>query len=127
MKPSPADEPLWSIEQVAEYLDIPVETLRFWRKNRGGPPSFRLGNHVRYRPEAVRAFVADRERTDHLARDVGATKYDDFHDRRFGAAVPPQGSGRDRNTRGGRADPGPSAAGAAVRARRSTPHGPPAA
>ncbi len=36
---------------------IPVKTLYAWRHNGEGPPSVRVGRHVRYRPELVQAWV----------------------------------------------------------------------
>jgi hypothetical protein len=61
MRPLPAGasapfEPLWSIDQTAAYLKIPVETLRTWRKHRTGPTAGRIGRHLRYDPAAVRAW-----------------------------------------------------------------------
>jgi len=53
-------ESLWSIDQVAAYLKIPVQTLRTWRKRRTGPPAARIGKHLRYAPARVRAWVARR-------------------------------------------------------------------
>ena len=50
-------EQLWSIEQTAEYLALSTKTLYGWRCRKYGPPSYRLGNKVRYRPEEVRAWV----------------------------------------------------------------------
>lgn len=50
-------EQLWSIEQVADYLALSPKTLYGWRCRKYGPPGYRLGNKVRYRPEEVRAWV----------------------------------------------------------------------
>jgi len=53
-------ESLWSIDQVAAYLKVPVQTLRTWRKHRTGPRAARIGKHLRYDPAHVRAWVAQR-------------------------------------------------------------------
>jgi predicted DNA-binding transcriptional regulator AlpA len=50
-------EQLWSIDQVAQYLALSTKTLYGWRCRKYGPPSYRLGNKVRYRPEEVRSWV----------------------------------------------------------------------
>ena len=50
-------EQLWSVEQTAEYLSLSVKTLYGWRGRKYGPPSYRIGNVVRYRPGEVRAWV----------------------------------------------------------------------
>jgi predicted DNA-binding transcriptional regulator AlpA len=53
-------EQLWSVEQTAEYLSLSVKTLYGWRGRRYGPPSYRIGNLVRYRPGEVHAGVDER-------------------------------------------------------------------
>ena len=50
-------EHLWSIDQVATYLAMSPQTLYGWRRRKYGPPSYRLGNKIRYRPDEVRAWV----------------------------------------------------------------------
>ena len=50
-------ERLWTVEDVSEYLGVPVETLYAWRKRRKGPPASRIGRHLRYEPADVRAYV----------------------------------------------------------------------
>jgi hypothetical protein len=53
----PADVHCWSVEDLSLYLDIPVQTLYRWRRYRCGPPSHRLGRHLRYLPEEVFAWL----------------------------------------------------------------------
>jgi excisionase family DNA binding protein len=50
-------ERLWTVDDVSEYLGVPVETLYAWRKRRKGPPASRIGKHLRYEPADVRAYV----------------------------------------------------------------------
>ena len=50
---------LWSIEDVARYLRIPVGTLYQWRHRRKGPRASKVGRHLRYDPAEVRAWFAD--------------------------------------------------------------------
>jgi predicted DNA-binding transcriptional regulator AlpA len=52
------EDRLWSIEDVSYYLGVPVGTLYYWRCRGQGPSSSRLGRHVRYRADDVRAWVA---------------------------------------------------------------------
>lgn len=54
------DDRLWSVEDVSYFLTVPVATLYYWRCQGVGPESSRLGRHVRYRAEDVRAWVAGR-------------------------------------------------------------------
>jgi hypothetical protein len=50
-------EPLWTIEDVAAYLRVPVQTLYQWRRKSIGPPAKKCGRHLRYDPVAVRSWV----------------------------------------------------------------------
>jgi excisionase family DNA binding protein len=54
-------ESLWDVEEVSEFLQIPVGTLYQWRHRRTGPRSFKVGRHLRYDPADVRAWLADQE------------------------------------------------------------------
>ena len=57
-KAEEADE-LWSIEDVARFLRIPVGTLYQWRHRHKGPRASKVGRHLRYDPAEVRAWFAD--------------------------------------------------------------------
>ena len=56
----PETPQLWSVVEVSEYLGVPVQTLYYWRKSRTGPPAARVGKHLRYDPDAVRAWVREK-------------------------------------------------------------------
>jgi excisionase family DNA binding protein len=47
---------LWSVRDVAHYLGVSVHTVYFWRSEGIGPASRKIGKHVRYRPDDVRAW-----------------------------------------------------------------------
>jgi predicted DNA-binding transcriptional regulator AlpA len=49
--------------EIAALFDVPLETVYQWRKKRTGPPGFRVGKHLRYDPEAVRAWTHERMAT----------------------------------------------------------------
>jgi len=51
---------LLTIEDLAEYLGVPVATLYAWRYRRQGPPGFRVGRYVRFRRSDVEAWIEDR-------------------------------------------------------------------
>lgn len=51
------EDRLWSVQDVAYYLSIPVQTVYSWRSAGHGPPGRRVGKRVRYRAEDVRAWV----------------------------------------------------------------------
>lgn len=48
--------PLWGIEEVAGYLDVPVNTVYAWRCKGYGPKGRKVGKYVRYRPADVEAW-----------------------------------------------------------------------
>lgn len=50
---------LLTVQELAEYLDVPVATLYQWRYRREGPPGFRVGRHVRYRWRDVQEWIED--------------------------------------------------------------------
>ena len=50
-------EPLMTISDVAAYLVVSEHTLYYWRCKNIGPPSIRVGRHVRYRRDAVDAWL----------------------------------------------------------------------
>ncbi|WP_381793747.1 helix-turn-helix transcriptional regulator [Streptomyces niveus] len=43
---------------LADLLGVPLETIYQWRRKDTGPRGFRVGRHIRYDPEDVRAWVA---------------------------------------------------------------------
>lgn len=48
---------LWSVQDVSEYLAVPVRTVYGWRSAGTGPPARRVGKRLRYRPQDVVAWV----------------------------------------------------------------------
>lgn len=52
-------ERLLSVDEVAEFLGIPVATLYQWRHKGAGPAAYRVGRHLRYEPAMVRAWLKD--------------------------------------------------------------------
>jgi excisionase family DNA binding protein len=51
-------EPLLSIEALAEYLDVPVATIRDWRSDGKGPCAIRVGGRVRFAVSDVLTWLA---------------------------------------------------------------------
>ena len=47
---------LWTPTDVATYLGVPIPTLYQWRRRGFGPPSRRVGRHLRYEATAVQAW-----------------------------------------------------------------------
>lgn len=53
-------ERLLSVEELADYLEVPVKTIYTWRHRNTGPKGFRAGKHLRFRWGDVQAWVAER-------------------------------------------------------------------
>jgi hypothetical protein len=56
MKPE-SIAPLWSVQEVSNFLQVPVQTSTLGGSRGGGPPARRVGKHLRYRPEDVIRWV----------------------------------------------------------------------
>ncbi len=52
------EDRLWSVQDVSEYLGVPVHSIYAWRSAGTGPPGRRVGKRLRYRPQDVRDWVA---------------------------------------------------------------------
>lgn len=48
---------LMTVEEVAGFLCIPVNTLYQWRHKGTGPTAFRVGRFLRYDPDDVRVWL----------------------------------------------------------------------
>lgn len=57
---SMSSEPLLTEREAAEYLNIPSETLRYYRWQGTGPRFIKIGRYVRYRPSDVEAWLVER-------------------------------------------------------------------
>ena len=52
-------EPLLSIEALAEYLEVPVTTIRDWRTDGKGPCAIKVGGRVRFATSDVLAWLEE--------------------------------------------------------------------
>jgi excisionase family DNA binding protein len=52
-----------TLEEAADYLRRPVDTLRYWRKLGRGPKAARVGRGLLYRKAELDRFVQERETT----------------------------------------------------------------
>lgn len=50
-------ERLRTPEETAEYLGVPLATLYQWRYRHTGPPSLKVGRHLRYRASDLEAWL----------------------------------------------------------------------
>ncbi len=53
---------LWTIDEVADYLGVPRQTVYRWRTSGYGPAGFRVGKHLRWRASTVIAWTLELER-----------------------------------------------------------------
>lgn len=52
--PRPMPPRLWTVNETAEFLGIPVSTLYYWSyRGEGGPRILRIGRSLRYNPYDV--------------------------------------------------------------------------
>lgn len=61
-------EKLLSVEDVADFLGVPVNTLYQWRHKGTGPTAFRVGRFLRYDPAEVRTWLTTNAEVTHGAR-----------------------------------------------------------
>ena len=52
---------LWTAKETAAYLQIPKATLYQWRYLGIGPKAGRVGRHLRYDPEDVKAWFRNQQ------------------------------------------------------------------
>ncbi len=52
-------ERLLSVQELADYLEVPVKTIYTWRHRNTGPRGFRVGKHLRFRWHDIEAWLAD--------------------------------------------------------------------
>jgi DNA-binding transcriptional MerR regulator len=47
---------LWTVDDVSEYLGVPVKTLYQWKWRGQGPPVRKVGKYLRYDATKVRSW-----------------------------------------------------------------------
>jgi excisionase family DNA binding protein len=57
-------EPLLTLDDLAEYLQIPKRTIYAWRYRREGPTAIRVGGHLRYRQSDVVDWLNEQRQCD---------------------------------------------------------------
>jgi excisionase family DNA binding protein len=48
---------LLTTRELAELLQLPLQTIYRWRVEGSGPPGYRVGRHIRYDPSDVVAWL----------------------------------------------------------------------
>lgn len=51
---------LLTVQDLADYLGVPVATIYTWRHRGHGPPGFRVGRHLRFRTSDVTHWISQR-------------------------------------------------------------------
>jgi excisionase family DNA binding protein len=57
-------EPLIGVEELAEYLDVPVKTLYEWHQAGRGPCAVRVGRRLRYLVSDVHSWLVTQRTAD---------------------------------------------------------------
>ena len=47
-------------DEASIFINMPLKTLAFWREKGDGPPFSRVGRHVRYHIDDLRAWMRER-------------------------------------------------------------------
>jgi excisionase family DNA binding protein len=72
---------LLTVDDLAEYLDVPVATIYAWSYRRQGPPGFRVGRHLRFRQRDVVDWIIEQlrrnegDRQSMSAQGVGSKRF----------------------------------------------------
>ncbi len=53
-------EPLIGVEELAEYLGVPVQTIYDWRMSGKAPRALKIGKHLRFALCDVQAWLTER-------------------------------------------------------------------
>jgi excisionase family DNA binding protein len=56
-------EPLLSVDQLADYLGVPVKTVYDWRRTGHRPAAYRVGRFLGYAVSDVQAWLAEQRDT----------------------------------------------------------------
>ena len=54
---------LVTVQELANYLGVPVATIYTWRYRQEGPPGFRVGRHLRFRWSDIQEWIAQQRET----------------------------------------------------------------
>ncbi len=54
-------ERLVTVDELAKWLGVPTATIYRWRHHRDGPPSYKVGRHVRFRAVEVEDWLTTSE------------------------------------------------------------------
>lgn len=55
------DDQLLTVDELAEFLQVPKATIYGWRHKGDGPPGVKIGRYVRFRRGAVEDWIRERE------------------------------------------------------------------
>lgn len=53
---------LMTLEEVAEYLSVPVSTIYRWNTMNTGPAYIKVGRHTRYRMKDIQHWLKEKEK-----------------------------------------------------------------
>ncbi|PYG00268.1 DNA binding domain-containing protein, excisionase family [Georgenia satyanarayanai] len=65
-------EPLLDVQDLAEYLGVPIRMIYDWRQTGHGPRGFRVGRHLKFAVSDVAAWVEARRNATADRRDRSA-------------------------------------------------------
>lgn len=63
-KPEDGSDELWTLQQMCDYLQIPIGTARKWIVEHKGPATLKVGKHRRVRKYAVLKWIWEQEQAE---------------------------------------------------------------
>ncbi len=63
-------KPLMSVRQLSELLQVSVGTIYDWRMSGQGPRCIKVGGHLRFDPDDVRAWLNERRAESSQVQDM---------------------------------------------------------
>lgn len=54
-------ERLWTLDDLAAFLQVPKDTIRTWSKHGDGPKGYKVGRHVRFKASDVERWLESRD------------------------------------------------------------------
>lgn len=62
-RPKPAVEKLLTADELADVLQLPIQTVRMWSHRGVGPQAVRVGRFLRYKPSDVNQWIDSQKKT----------------------------------------------------------------
>ncbi len=62
VKTSQPSSVMWSVQDLATFLGVPVATIYRWSSAHDGPPGYRVGRYLRFKPAEVEQWLDSQQK-----------------------------------------------------------------